>query len=163
MHATSLTLVTGFVSRYMDANVRHRILDVGSADVNGTYKYLFTTKRWIYHGIDLEPYRNVDVITEPFSWPIKSASMSIVVCGQSLEHSRAPWKMAEEIARVTRPGGLCCIVAPWHWPIHFHPDDCWRYLPDGMRGLFCDTGWFREAECGIISNDCFFIGVRRSE
>jgi len=41
----------------------------------------------------------------------------------------------KEIARILKPGGLCCIIAPSGGPEHKYPVDCWRFFPDGLRAL----------------------------
>jgi len=40
-----------------------------------------------------------------------------------------------EVARVLKPGGICCILVPSSGPEHRHPLDCWRFYPDGMVSL----------------------------
>jgi hypothetical protein len=40
-----------------------------------------------------------------------------------------------EIARVLKPEGLCCIIAPSSGPVHRFPIDCWRFYPDGLRAV----------------------------
>ena len=40
-----------------------------------------------------------------------------------------------EVARVLKPGGICCILAPSSGPEHRYPTDCWRFYPDGMTSL----------------------------
>jgi hypothetical protein len=45
------------------------ILDLGSQDVNGTYRDIFSVKNWVYKGMDMEPGKNVDIVLkEPYSW-----------------------------------------------------------------------------------------------
>src|SRR5262249_11476017 len=40
-----------------------------------------------------------------------------------------------EIARVLKPGGYCCIIAPSSGYEHRYPVDCWRFYPDGFAAL----------------------------
>jgi len=114
-----------------------RILDIGSQDVNGSYRDLFTRPAWQYLGADLAPGRNVDVVlTEPHHWAeLPSGGADVVICGQVFEHMRYIWMGIREVARVLAPGGLCCIVAPSSGPEHRYPVDCWRIYPDGFRAL----------------------------
>ena len=45
------------------------ILDLGSQDINGSYKELFSSPAWKYIGIDTSEGKNVDiVISDPYSW-----------------------------------------------------------------------------------------------
>ena len=40
-----------------------------------------------------------------------------------------------EIIRVTKEGGLICIIAPNGFDEHRYPVDCWRFFTDGMIAL----------------------------
>ncbi len=118
-------------------NKQARILDVGSFDVNGTYKPILESKQWNYVGADVEAGPNVDVIlSSPYRWDaIKSGEFDIVVSGQAFEHIEWFWLTILEINRVLKPGGICCIVAPAAGYEHKYPVDCWRFYPDGFRAL----------------------------
>jgi len=113
------------------------ILDLGSQDVNGSYKELFTKPGWHYLGLDMAPGKNVDlVLADPYNWTeIPSASVDIVISGQAFEHIEFIWLTIQEIARVLKPGGQTCILAPSAGGEHKYPVDCWRIYPDGMRAL----------------------------
>lgn len=56
------------------------------------------------------------------------------------EHVRKLWCWAQELVRVTRPGGFVVFVTPFSWPYHESPYDCWRILPEGYKALFEDAG-----------------------
>jgi len=58
-----------------------------------------------------------------------------VISGQAFEHIQYFWITMLEIARVLKPGGICCILAPSSGPEHRYPLDCWRFYPDGMASL----------------------------
>jgi SAM-dependent methyltransferase len=66
---------------------------------------------------------------------VASGSADVVISGQAFEHIQYFWIAMLEIARVLRPGGLCCILAPSSGPEHRYPVDCWRFYPDGMVSL----------------------------
>lgn len=113
------------------------ILDLGSLDVNGSYREYFAVSSWTYRGIDMAAGRNVDIVLkDPYDWrEIKSGSADVVVSGQAFEHIEFFWLTMLEIARVLKPGGLCCLIAPSGGPEHRYPVDCWRYYPDGFVSL----------------------------
>lgn len=113
------------------------ILDLGSEDINGSYRPIFDDPAWIYKGVDLAPGNNVDIVlNDPYRWKaVRSASIDIAISGQAFEHIEFFWLTMLEIARALKPGGLACIIAPSAGPEHRHPVDCWRFYTDGMRGL----------------------------
>jgi SAM-dependent methyltransferase len=113
------------------------VLDVGSLDVNGSYRPIFADRAWSYIGLDVTPGPGVDlVVADPYRWTeLSDDSLDVVVSGQALEHIAYPWRTIEEITRVLRPGGLAFVIAPGAGPEHRHPIDCWRFLPDGLRAL----------------------------
>lgn len=114
-----------------------KILDLGSQDVNGSYREIFDFPAWKYIGLDMAPGKNVDVVLKtPYVWrEVRSDSVDVVVSGQAFEHIQFVWITMLEIARVLRPGGFCCILAPASGPEHRYPMDCWRFYPDGLSSL----------------------------
>jgi SAM-dependent methyltransferase len=88
-------------------------------------------------GADVVPGKNVDVVLpDIYSWrAFRSNSFDVVVSGQTLEHVEFPWLTVGQIARVLKPGGRCCVIAPSSGPEHRFPVDCWRLYPDGARAL----------------------------
>jgi SAM-dependent methyltransferase len=139
MHPSSYDRMAEFCRDYLGA--RHgealTIVDLGSCDYNGSYRPIFAQKRWRYIGVDLSPGKNVDlVLRDPYRWrELKTQSVDILVSGQTFEHTEFLWETILEIARVLKPGGLCCIIAPATGNEHRFPLDCWRILSDGFRAL----------------------------
>jgi len=116
------------------------IIDVGSYNVNGTYKNIISPK-WEYKGVDIEAGPNVDLIMDnPKKIPLDDYFADIVISGQCLEHCKTPWILVEEMARILKKGGFCFITAPATWWEHRFPIDCFRYYPDGMRSLMEEAG-----------------------
>jgi len=109
-----------------------KVLDVGSMDVNGSYRTLFGCH---YFGIDITDGQNVDKVVEPYNWDIEDESFDIVISGQTLEHVKFFWLTMQEIERVLKKGGLVCLIVPAEVGKHRYPVDCWRMLEDGMHTL----------------------------
>lgn len=139
MHQSSYDKMQAFRQSYLAGREGEllRILDLGSQDVNGCYRPLFAEPRWEYRGLDMEPGANVDVVLRtPYAWrELASNSIDVLISGQAFEHIRYFWISMLEVARVLKPGGLCCILAPSSGPEHRYPVDCWRFYPDGMHSL----------------------------
>lgn len=128
-----------FRTKYLESRKNEPlfILDLGSFDVNGSYRGYFEFPSWTYRGIDRSAGKNVDIVLQdPYNWrEIKSGSADVVISGQAFEHIEFFWLTMLEIARVLKPGGLCCLIAPSGGPEHRYPVDCWRYYPDGFVAL----------------------------
>lgn len=113
------------------------ILDLGAQDVNGCFRSLFDRPHWQYQGLDMCPGKNVDIVLEnPYEWKeVATGSADVVISGSTFEHIEYFWLTMQEVARVLKPGGLACIVAPSSGPEHRYPVDCWRFYPDGLLAL----------------------------
>lgn len=137
MHSSSFTKMRDFAARYLDPAHPCHVVDVGSMDVNGSYRSIFDYPGWRYTGLDMAPGPNVDVVlSDIYVWrELIDGSVDVVVSGQALEHIEFFWLTFQEIARVLRPGGLACIIAPSRGPEHRYPVDCWRFYPDGFAAL----------------------------
>lgn len=54
------------------------------------------------------------------------------------EHISKPWKAAENLSRLLKPGGVCYHAAPFSYFYHGAPADFWRFTPDAMELIFSD-------------------------
>jgi SAM-dependent methyltransferase len=90
--------------------------------------------------VDLFPFPNVHLLAEAEHLPFADATFDAVVSEQVLEHVRGPWRVAKEVVRVTKPGGLIYIATPYMFPLHPSPKDYSRWSIDGLADLFegCD-------------------------
>lgn len=139
MHQSSLKKMWDFRNKYLEGktNCSLLILDLGSMDVNGSYRECFNSPQWTYIGLDLAPGKNVDIVLKnPYDWSeVKGNSVDVIISGQAFEHIEYFWLTALEIGRVLKSGGLCCIIAPSAGPEHRYPVDCWRFYPDGFAAI----------------------------
>lgn len=124
-----------------------RVLDVGSLDVNGSFRPLADRRGWRYTGIDLTPGPNVSLVAlDPYRYPFADATFDIVFSGSTMEHVTQIWRWVPELARLLKPGGLLALLTHTQWEYHPYPVDCWRIMPDGMRALFDLTGQLERYE-----------------
>lgn len=139
MHESSLEAMALFARDHLGERrgAPLQVLDLGAMDVNGSYRQFFDDPSWSYVGLDAAPGKGVDVVLDsPYSYRgLASRSFDVVVSGQAFEHIRFPWVTVLEVARLLRPGGLTCLIAPASGPEHRYPVDCWRYYPDGWAAL----------------------------
>jgi len=138
MHKSSLLRMEWFVNHFLpDEGRKLDVLDVGSYDVNGSYRAYFDEARFVYSGLDMEAGPNVDIVpASPYVWrQISDDSYDVVVSGQALEHIEYFWITVSEMTRVLKKGGILCIIAPNGFAEHRYPVDCWRFFADGMIAL----------------------------
>lgn len=61
--------------------------------------------------------------------PIRTGAVDVCYSSNVLEHVRHPWTMADEMVRVTKPGGLVYLsFTPWLSPWGGHETAPWHYL-----------------------------------
>ncbi|MET7771357.1 class I SAM-dependent methyltransferase [Nocardia sp. NPDC005366] len=61
--------------------------------------------------------------------PIRDDAVDICFSSNVAEHVSDPWLMADEMVRVTRPGGLIVLsYTVWHGPFGGHETGPWHYL-----------------------------------
>lgn len=164
MHLSSYERMKEFVEKYLDINMKLRILDVGSCDVSsgnvsGTYKNLFNNANWEYIGADIQKGRNVDlVLKKPYDWGIPNKSFDVIISGQTLEHVEDTKEWIKQVEKTLKVNGLVCIIAPWLCPQHW-TIDCWRILPDGMKFLLKKVCGFEIIKVFKMGHDC--IGIAK--
>ena len=69
---------------------------------------------------------------------IPDETFDAVVSISCFEHFDRPWRAAEEMTRILKPGGISYHVAPFSYFYHPSPIDYWRYSPDSLAYLFRD-------------------------
>lgn len=93
-------------------------------------------------GVDLEDGEGVDLVHDlETPLPESVGTFDHIDCCSVLEHVQRPWKMAENILSVMRPGASILISVPFVWRIHAYPADYWRISPSGLTVLFPGVEW----------------------
>lgn len=162
MHASSYRIMKRLIERIPRGSEPLSVLDVGSFDVNGTYRDLIPDA-WSYVGLDIRSGPNVDVVVaDPYNWAeLNGRQFDLVISGQCLEHCEFPWLTANEMLCHLRVGGFAAVVAPFVQARHNHPHDYWRFLDSGLKALFC--GRIDAVESGVAQGtkqiqDAWFLG-----
>ncbi|MDR0449309.1 MAG: class I SAM-dependent methyltransferase [Rickettsiales bacterium] len=125
------------LEKYSPEKPKIRVLDVGSQDVgNGSYRDLVPAGA-DYVGLDIEAGKNVNLVPDDiYNWAeLADNSFDVVISGQAFEHTEFFWLTAAEMARVLKPGGILILIAPYRWPRHRWPVDCYRFDADGMVAI----------------------------
>jgi len=139
MHTSSMLRMKWLEDTYAStlAGDRIRVLDVGSYDVNGSYRRIFVDKKYEYLGLDMQDGPNVDIVLKnPYDWSqIDTDTFDLVISGQAFEHIEFFWVTLAEMARVLKQNGLLFVIAPHGFDEHRFPVDCYRFFSDGMVAL----------------------------
>ncbi|WP_181706871.1 class I SAM-dependent methyltransferase [Chthonobacter rhizosphaerae] len=81
---------------------------------------------------------------------IPNGSYDAVFSVDSIEHVRTPWRVADEIARILKPGGITFHTTVFTTRYQPRPEDFFRFTPDGLKSLFesleCLTAEFDATE-----------------
>ena len=131
-----------FVENYLldyktNSDQEIKVLDIGSSDINGSYRHFFGKPKFLYTGLDMAKGRNVDFVPKrPYDWSeIQDASYDVIISGQCFEHVEFPWALFSEICRILKENGYVCIVVPRQQDRHRYPVDTYRYDADGLAAL----------------------------
>jgi ubiquinone/menaquinone biosynthesis C-methylase UbiE len=77
----------------------------------------------------------------------------------TIEHVEKPWLAMEEVHRVLKPGGVVVMTSVMFFPIHFYPDDYWRFTSSGFRALLAPFDDVVLASCGIKTLPHTVVGI----
>jgi SAM-dependent methyltransferase len=142
MHVSSLDNMRRCLKRHvlgdpaLTAKSPLKVLDIGGADVNGSYRSLFQFTQCDYTSSDVNPGPSVDVTLDgSCELPFGDGSFDVVVSGQTFEHVGPFWKLFSEMARVCADDGVMVVIAPSTGFVHRYPVDCYRFLPDSYQVL----------------------------
>ena len=127
MHPESFHLMKRIIDKHLPDTSHRRVLDVGGADVNGSYRPIFDESVQ-YETLDR---KDASIIVQGYDWP-DIGDFDVVISGQTLEHDPKFWLTVKNMSSVTKPGGLIVVIVPSAGPVHRHPVDCYRFLPDSM-------------------------------
>ena len=98
--------------------------------------------------------KNLDMMADAHSLPFADESLDAVYSNAVLEHVQRPWRVAEEIHRVLRPGGKVFINVPFLNIIH-DTHDYFRFTDKGLEILFAD---FEKIDVGVSAGPSSFLG-----
>lgn len=145
MHASVMAWAADQVDRHALAGLS--VLEVGSLDVNGSVRSLFSGE---YLGVDMRDGPGVDQVVNAHAleaaFPPDRRAFDVVVSTEMLEHDAAPWVSVEQMRRVSRDDAWLLLTARGYdergcFEVHDYPDDLWRFSVNGMRHLLARCGW----------------------
>ena len=106
-------------------------LDIGCGD--RMYKELFPNSICV----DIDRSRHPDIVADVHHMDVfESGTFDCILCTEVLEHCYAPWKAADEMLRVLKPGGILLLSTRFVYPLHDTPHDYYRFTKYGLKTLF---------------------------
>ncbi len=119
------------------------VLEVGSKEYGSTFGFRKLYPGNEYVGVDMFPGEGVDVVADLSLaiGPLQPDHFALAICCSVLEHVAKPWRFAENLTRLVRPGGKVYMSVPWVWRYHPYPDDYYRFSHKGVMALFDQFDW----------------------
>ncbi len=114
------------------------ILEIGSYQVDGQSELINLRGQFPgsdYTGIDIRQGPGVDRVASVEKLPFADASFGCVLAFNTFEHVQRFWLGFEEVFRVLKPDGVLLMSVPFHFRIHHHPSDYWRFTPEALDVL----------------------------
>lgn len=128
------SVYTWVASRVAAHNLAHLdTLEVGSLNVNGTVRGLFTGK---YLATDMRDGPGVDLVINAHNLGDLDERFAVAVCCEMLEHDDYFWWTLKELWHVLRTDGhLLLTTRGIGFQLHEYPSDYWRFTKEAIRML----------------------------
>ena len=119
-------IILGLVER----NSEGLVLDCGS----GMRRTYFSN----VVNFEIVDYDTTDVLGVGEELPFRDECFDAVISTAVLEHVKDPFRCAEEIVRVLKPGGELICTVPFLQPVHAYPNHFYNMTAQGLENLFAD-------------------------
>lgn len=137
-HGAPRRVSTDAVARFAgDLPPGTRVLEVGA----GHYEHRGLFPRQELVTFDADPEQEPDVVGDAHALPFDDGSFGAALAISVLEHVANPYRVVEELARVTAPGGLVFAWVPFYFAVHGFPGDVTRFTDEGLRLCFEQAGF----------------------
>ena len=114
------------------------VLEIGSLDVNGSARTVFQPGAAEYLGVDRAAGAGVDMVADAATLDL-GRQFDVVLCCETLEHTRDPFAIIERLKAHLRPGGLLIVTTPGNgFGEHFFPRDYFRFMPNFYEDILFD-------------------------
>src|SRR3990167_7013253 len=113
-----------------------KVLDIGSADINGTNKSWFDNCEYI--GLDIAPYANVDIVSIAHEYDAPDESFDVVCSTSEFEHDMYWDKTMQKMVNLLKPGRFMWFSAGYRRPEH---GTKYRNPDDSLTVKYSDQQW----------------------
>jgi SAM-dependent methyltransferase len=115
-----------------------QILEIGSRARSGNVYREFVPEAMKYVGMDIVEGPNVDVIGDAheLSRYFAPESFDAVYSIAVFEHLLMPWKVAIELNKILKSGGIAYLSSPQTFNVHEEPWDFFRFSDKAWHALF---------------------------
>lgn len=177
-HIQQIEYCTNVQNKFPEKFKNVSVIDIGSLDINGNNRYLFTNP--IYTGIDLAPGNNVDVISKGHEYK-PGHKVDFVISTECLEHDKMWKETLKNCIDLLHSGGMLLVTCattgrPEHgtsrsntdWASPFTTmewgEEYYKNLTESdFREVFNPDDIFSifEFSTNTISKDLYFYGIKR--
>jgi len=147
-----------------------KVIDLGSLDVNGSLKELFSDSEYI--GIDIVSGKNVDIVCKADEAPFPDAIFDTVISAEMLEHDEFWKESLLKMYNLAKPNALIAISCagegrPEHGTTRTgaewgtSSDYYMNITPDNIRSIYGELEW-KEVyyKNNNESHDTYFYGIK---
>jgi len=169
-HQAQINYCNEIMERFPE-HMTGRTLDVGSLDINGSNKYMFSGE---YIGLDLDQGDNVDVISLAHEYGAPDESFDCIISTECFEHDKHYEKSIKNIMRLLKPGGLFVFTCgttgrqvhgtnthhTWASPFtsKMWPDYYKNLTEEDFMAI--DGFVWEKHEFKVVSDDLYFWGIK---
>ena len=120
------------------------VVEIGSLQVPGQEGFAdmrpFFCDGCVYFGVDMRDGTGVDMVADAEEGiPLDDGYADVLLCLDTLEHVRRPWKVFAECARLLdKQYGVAIFTTVFNFQVHDFPNDYWRMTGECMRAMFDD-------------------------
>ncbi len=127
-----------------------RVLEIGSRNRTG-FDFRSLLPGADHVGIDIAPGPGVDRVVDAHDLgaAFEPRSFDAVCSFVVFEHLAMPWKVALEMNRVLRPGGVAYVLSVQTCALHELPWDYFRFSDSAYRAIFNAASGFEVLETGL--------------
>ncbi|MBX7483372.1 class I SAM-dependent methyltransferase [Qipengyuania qiaonensis] len=129
--------IATFIDKLKSAAERPKVLVIGGGSVGQGLSALYDDPGMAVYAFDIYATPRVQFVADAHDIPIVDGHFDGVVIQAVLEHVLKPQRVASEIWRVLKPGGLVYAETPFMQQVHEGAYDFTRFTERGHRYLFC--------------------------